>query len=397
MSSALRLLNTFLFTVVFGLGYSVLLSRILGVEQRGVFYSYQLIALFLITLVVLPLGQSYFESCYKKNDKQIIDLSFFTLFFFSFLVLVFPLCFYVVSNGLSIFHALILVFFQGLALYFLEFFKFSLDKNSYLRFISLQTFFPFLLVSVGFVIGFDSTFEYLFLYVVSFLLLLCFLIIALLKKYSFTFSIFTSIKFFDVSRFFSLFIYRSLGAGVTYIDKFFLTYFLDTRALGLIAVCVSLESVSSKFFQIFANVKANDISNKSKINFSSFNVFCALSGIVGIGLTFLFGRFFIDLFFGSDFSDANSYFLIILTISVVNGTSWVFSQRWIQDPEMIRYVYMRQVIGIFIFLVLFSSFYRLKVNEFDFLILYSALVSSLVRFLFTVFINKKVYTRCLNV
>ena len=375
----------FLLNMASGFGYSVLLSRLLGVEGRGIVYSYQMPALFLATMTFSLLSQPIFED-YKRLQKEAADL----IFIFKCLILsaitasLFSI-FYSTLSGVII-NPLILCSItvaQGINLFAIELAKFNNSSKRYILSSAATPALLFIVSSVAFFVIPDFN-EVTALTSIILSYIASFLLIIFLTKNQFSLD-WQSRKRVDltlIKRVGSMFIFRALGAITTYLDKLLIISFFSPRVVGLIAVCMSLESISSKLYTMLANYHMNQTAHdrespKEKFNF--YMLVCFL-GVIGITFTYLLGEWFIKLIFGNDFKEASNFLTIIIATSVINGICWVISQKWMLAKSLNR-IYIRQILGIFIFI---CGFGVSLFNDFGILgVLYSALFASIGKLIFT--------------
>jgi O-antigen/teichoic acid export membrane protein len=176
--------------------------------------------------------------------------------------------------------------------------------------------------------------------------------------------------------------FKILSVFANYFDKFLIITLFAPIVAGYIAVCMTLESVSSKLFTFLSNMEMNALANRiekqrvvSKLVILSF-----ILGGIGLVFSLLFGHFVLTLLFGAEFSPAYQFLNIIIFVSVANGIAWVASQRWIIEQRYMR-IYSRQLFGIAV--VLIGGIY-VALNDADAIsFLYVMSLSSLLRFIFT--------------
>ena len=67
--------GSFLINLSVGFGYAILISRVLGVENRGLVYSYQLPSLFIATLVFSIASQPVFELTKNTTNSRVSSIT----------------------------------------------------------------------------------------------------------------------------------------------------------------------------------------------------------------------------------------------------------------------------------------------------------------------------------
>lgn len=376
---------SFLSSLIFGLGFSIATSRLLGVSDKGVFFNYQVIALVAATIIFAPISQVLFELLrdYVLDINKLLNIlvaSILTLIIFSFLSCI-ALSVFFDLNFILIFTLLIG---QGLMIGLLEFGKFRLDLNKFLILNSIQGFLPLAILLLAFfsLVEF-SYFEAIISTSIGYLLV-SFFGLLLVKNSKNPQSKSNKIK--PRERYLSILFVKTLGSIVNYTDRIIMISFLDNRSMGLISVCYNLETVSSKFYQFVANTKLNFLSKNDNTKSKFIDTIAIVCAFLGLSATYFLGSLIIKFVFGIEYIEAYEYLLIIILISSINGLSWITSQHWIL-ADSLRYIHIRQFLGLFsIFFILFI-YYVLEVKfSLDYILL-AVFISSAVRFIFTLWIN----------
>ncbi|MEG3765201.1 hypothetical protein [Alteromonas sp. 14N.309.X.WAT.G.H12] len=346
-----RLLSfSFLLNILFGFGYAVIISRLLGVESRGVVYAYQLPSLFIATIVYSIFSQPIFEYTGKisagKTTLHPIVYSLVTATVIAFIVSYLYDFFSQSSLDLLYFNLLIIT--QGINLFFIGLARFNSSKKRYI-FSSITT--PACLFLVTFsaflYFGYLNEDLTLALIAVSYSLSTAAILLTISNQVEISFQKKQfSIKQFT-SRLMSIFIHKSLNVVSNYIDKLIIVSFFSSTTVGLIATCMTLESVSSKLYNMMANYQLNNVSNKRAKRRDTKILYLAgaVIGLGGVGIAYLFGALIIELMFGNEFVDAAQFLWIIIATSVANGITWLISQDWLLQKSY-RKIYLRQTLGL---------------------------------------------------
>ena len=384
-----QIIYTFVVNLGLGLGYAVVLSQLLGLDFRGEVYSYQIPALVISTVLFSSIPQSIFE---LSKRKSIPEYSIpFLVSILSLLSLLGGLLgwLYVALSGGDVamqwqLLGLLLVS-QGFCIFTLELVKFNKNVVEYYACLICQPFFLLIFILLADFLGDKVTVEMAVYSIIS-AYSVSFLIMALISAKYFSFSKVAALSFSNIDRVFvprikSLLLFRLLGVLAAHIDKLLLTVLVETSVMGLVAVCASLETVSSRLFTLLANTKMNYLVNgslNSRQNIMFFGV-CSFIGLLGVLFAFFAGKWVLNFIFGMEFELAQKYLPVIIATSVVSGICNVSSQSWFLSGSY-RRVYTRQVLGIIAILV--GSF-LFSVEDVALTVLYSAFAASLVRSAYT--------------
>lgn len=347
-----RLLSfSFLLNILFGFGYAVIISRLLGVESRGVVYAYQLPSLFIATIIYSIFSQPIFEYTGKisKGKTTLLPIVYSLIIATVIACIISYLYDFFSQSSLDLLYFNLLIMTQGINLFFIGLARFNSSKNRYIlssittpACLFLVTFSAFLLFGY---LDEDLT---LTLIAASYSLSTAAIILTISNQVEISFrrKEHFSIKGFT-SRLMSIFIHKSLNVISNYIDKLIIVSFFSSTTVGLIATCMTLESVSSKLYNMMANYQLNNVSNKRAKGRDTKILYLAgaLIGLGGVGTAYLFGALIIELMFGTEFADAAQFLWIIIATSVANGITWLISQDWLLQKSY-RKIYLRQILGL---------------------------------------------------
>lgn len=372
--------------LIAGLGYSILLARVLGVEERGIVYAYQMPSLFIVSLIFSVFSQPIYED-YKKRNEDTAD--------FLFIIKCLALCSLLsvitcviyqllLAKNIELWLLVLITLAQGINIFFMELSKFNKNTSRYILSTAAMPTFLFTVTGVYYYTSasFDSSdavTAILTAYVCSAFVTL--LVISNQIDFSLKVNNQKTVTAF-VKRIADMFIFRALGTVAIYIDKMLIITFFPANIIGLVAACMSLESVSSRLYQTLANFQMNKIANRDGQLQSdkSFFIIILLLSITGITFSIIFGELLVTLIFGQAFAQASSYLPVIIATSVINGFAWVVTQSWLLDASYTK-VYLRQLLGISVLLLSFTTSIVMEAGIIG--LLYSALLSALAKLIYT--------------
>ena len=342
----------------FGLAfiYSVLLSRFMTVSDRGELYEYQIIALLCGSFSSMSIPQAVTVSI--KQDKR-INFS----FFISYLISGFALSALFSWLMISLWYpekSFIFLFLMSygtmLTIGFMEFFKINKDFKS---FSTAYAMIPVVGFGVALLLMFGvqaSLFNALLLWI-CFQLIIFFVFLRLFvreyelvkdedalsfKDRSF---LLTSIKLLGL---------KTIGALSQNIDKLTFSAVATPATSGLYAVCMSLESISTRSFRFMADyLYSQYINHDKKLTrpVLQVSVLALIIGVIGVGISYLLGKFLIVLLFGAKFIEAAIFLPIIIVNSVLSGWVLMLTQLNLSEKRF-KFIYFRQLSGLFLFLLL---------------------------------------------
>jgi O-antigen/teichoic acid export membrane protein len=381
-----KLSTVFVINLIAGLGYSILLARVLGVEERGIVYAYQMPSLFIVSLIFSVFSQPIYED-YKKRNEDTAD--------FLFIIKCLALCSLLsvitcviyqllLAKNIELWLLVLITLAQGINIFFMELSKFNKNTSRYILSTAAMPTFLFTVTGVYYYTSasFDSSdavTAILTAYVCSAFVTL--LVISNQIDFSLKVNNQKTVTAF-VKRIADMFIFRALGTVAIYIDKMLIITFFPANIIGLVAACMSLESVSSRLYQTLANFQMNKIANRDGQLQSdkSFFIIILLLSITGITFSIIFGELLVTLIFGQAFAQASSYLPVIIATSVINGFAWVVTQSWLLDASYTK-VYLRQLLGISVLLLSFTTSIVMEAGIIG--LLYSALLSALAKLIYT--------------
>lgn len=386
MKNIKKLSTVFIINLIAGLGYSILLARVLGVEERGIVYAYQMPSLFIVSLVFSVFSQPIFED-YKKRNEDVANFLFIIKCLLICSLLSATLCVIyqlILAKNINLWLLVLITLAQGINIFFMEFSKFNKSTSRYIFSTAAMPAFLFSVTGLFYFIStpFDSSaavIAILTAYTCSAFVTL--LVIRNQIDFSFKKNNPKILKTF-FKRVADMFIFRALGTVATYIDRLLVITFFPITTIGLVSACMSLESVSSRLYQTIANFQMNKIANKvgQKQSDKGFFTVIFLLGVAGIAFSVIFGELLITLIFGQTFAQASNYLPAIIATSVINGFSWVVTQSWLLDASY-RKIYLRQLLGITVLLISFTFSIFMGVGIIG--LLYSALLSAITKLIYT--------------
>lgn len=377
-SSSISFAGTFLT----GFFYSIFLSRLLGTDGRGELFELQMYSLVASSIIGPAFGQYLYEKSNSLNG--LIRRIFYSGVAILLLALSIGCSFYFSkdNNKLIALALIFLTFFQSLMLLMLELVKFLVKLRIYQIVLFTQSLilFSFLAVLYGFSIDI-TVLDAMIVAIISYALISILIYFVLYFHHHIPLN-----KNVTFVRFFAIAGFRSFGSIVNYSDRLLVISIADVKTLGGVAVCYSLESISSKFFSFFSNMKMNHIASSSSNKLTLMNFIIVISGLLGVIISYYLGAYFLTLFFGEEFSFASIFLVYIITISSLNGISWYFSQNWVLSSSL-RYIYYRHGLGIIFILIIIATSILIPAwltveNVYNILV-----TSSVIRLMFTIIIN----------
>lgn len=380
---------SFITSFLFGLGYSILVSRFLGVEARGIFYQYQMVSLVFATICYSSFSQVCFEY-FRDTAKKVTDVTKYIagiVLFVTAISLLFSWGYAYYTKGLDWRLLFALIISQGVMIFGVEASKYFIGLAHFYKVTIAQVLFPFITVLAfyGLVGNFDvhdavvsSSIAYVTVSVIS---------LWAISKYRVKLDPVNQTRF--ISRFGSLFFVRAFSTVTNYLERLLLVAVCDAKVLGAISICYSLETVSSRFYQFLANLSANKLAKNDASNLDKINLISVSLGVGGLLASYLIGDLIITLLFGAEFEYAFQYLLYVIAVSVLNGICWVSSQKWLLSQSL-KYVYIRQWLSLFVPALAFSVIYvsTQALSVFD--VLSVAVFTAILRLVYTLFINKYV-------
>jgi len=346
----------------FGLAffYSVVLSRVLTVADRGEFYEYQIVALICASFATLSIPQTV--TVMVNKERQINLLSFIS----------YLLCVLVLSAFLSllVMHFLypdksflllaLMVLGNALTTGFIDFFKINKDfksfSNAYIL-IPVAGFFASICLWGGVAPTVSNT---IYLWVLFQFIVFLFFLIYFLKEYHLELSG-ESLKFSTYSfvttgcKYLGL---KTLGVFSQNMDKVLFSFIALPTVSGLYAVCMSLESISSRLFKFLSDFVFSQYINDG-VSFSRRVIvaylMAALLGGLGVLVTYFYGELIITIIFGEKFSSAHEFLILIILNSVVSGWVNMFTQINLSEKRF-KFIYFRQIFSVVAFFLLIYFF-----------------------------------------
>lgn len=349
MKKLVSMLFVFIINLAFGLGYAVLISRLLGVESRGIVYSYQMPALVIATVIFsslsLPVHRYFKDMGYSgiplKQFLVLISLSIMLSLVVSILYVD------IINNGLSVFLMSLVVVSQGINVLFIELSKFNVLSAKFFKSSLVTPILLFIITVVSYFIFGNFSTEIVIYSIVIAYSISSLISLFLLKNQFNVNGLFSLPNLSFYKDFFRYLIFKGISILSVYLDKLFIIGFYSKSVVGLVAVCMSLESVSSKFFSFLANFEMNNISKDNpdlKLRCNLHALTCCVA-ILGVFFTYFLGDFFIVFFFGEEYRAAQTYLIYIVATSVINGICWTVSQDWLL-ASFYKRIYTRQAIGV---------------------------------------------------
>lgn len=375
---------SFVGTFATGFLYSVFLSRLLGAEGRGDFFELQMYSLVVSGIIGPALGQYLYEI--SESIKDLVRSILFSCLLIFVVAVFIGLIFYYLSyyDFSTLMVLMFLLASQSFMIFMLELTKFSVDLALYQIVLFFQSLVLFISVAILYFLAIEiDVNEMVMVAIVSYFIVSFAIILLVLLNYRSS-----SSGDVTIARFFSIAGFRGVGSVINYFDRFLIIALADSKVLGGVAVCYSLESISSRFFQYFSNIRMNLIVNSSSAKLVMMNYMVLLCGVVGVLLTYYLGSYFLSLFFGGEFTFAHSYLVMIILISVLNGVSWYYSQSWTLFSSH-KYIYYKQILGVLFVIFMFGLNFFIPgflevIHVFGILV-----VSSMTRLFYTLYINAR--------
>lgn len=172
---------------------------------------------------------------------------------------------------------------------------------------------------------------------------------------------------------------QSFGATVTNVDKFFIFYFLGEYVLGLYAICIAFDSLVSKFLNMLADYYYSGVLNN--INRLKEVMVVVLVGIIAtIVIVPVSADFFISMVFGQKYVEISEYLIWFVINSILTGVAWILSQNMLILGKQLLLV-MRQIISLLVFIVVFYLSYHEGILG----LILSLLSATIVRLIISIF------------
>lgn len=374
---------------------TILTSKFLGVEGRGLFASFVFFSTFFANLSQLGLGVSF---VFFKRDRKELAWGNVTIVIFA-VLLIYSLLFIGSSSFLFLENYEFLNYLIPSVLMLTCVYSFitlaqveeNLIKYNFLRFMPNGIF--LLIFVILYFFGFEEW--YIACYSISIFISLL-LGFWLLRKY-FVKSI--GWRFFEISSLRDLFTYglkvyaTSLtGLLINNFDKVYLFFWGSVREFGIYSTAYVAsrvfgsvqDSISTMIFSKYAG-KNNDSDSMNAILFSFRITFYPM---LLVALIFgFFGDIFLRIFFGNEFAAGNKVFFILLLECVISSSGWLMAQKFNIDGKP-GIVLLRQV-----FSLMPIPFILIFLRDFDPMILISLVLlgSSVFRFFMTFVFFKNRY------
>lgn len=351
---------------------SIILARILSVEDRG---NYQLLLMIVNFIAILSSGgvgfaivQSIRKGQYK-NWERYLSLSLIISLFLAGIA-----CLY--YDVISIFILIPLVVLNIFYTYTVELSKAELDLRYYKKLILLQ---PLLFVVIYSII-------YLYLGrtdmdVVTYGLICVFLIqfmncVSIIRKISNTYSEKNLLEInngFLTKTWLKQNLLQVFGFTTANIDKFIISFFLGNYTLGLYSVGMAFELLITRIMSFLVDYYYSGlVNNVNRIRNVLLLTF--LISISSVGVALLLSDFVVKTFFGERYLEISPFIVWFVINSILSGFAWILTQNMlILGKQML--VLFRQSMSLVAFVI---SFIFLKDYEL-YGIVYSLLISNLVR------------------
>jgi len=374
--------------------FSVVLSRCMEVSERGDFYTYQMIAMTLVAFSSFSFPHSIVIALSSDAERK---ADFFSLIaFFSISVLLTILLSVAVGGFFLNELSSVITVFMSLATLIsvsvVEVFKINRNMRSYaVAYKSKPGLMLLMLLPLYFGLS-PSLINVIYLFCIASILmfvLFCYLLnkeLHIVRRADLP--IFRRPVFWSASL--KMTVMRGLGAITLHVDKIVFAAFFSSSVMGLYAVCMSLESISSRTFKVLSDtVFSSSVNvNKNGGDIKKIIILSFFIGVMGILFSVLLGKQVILLLFGERFVGAYEYLPLVIAISVVAGWNWIATQSHIVKNKY-AFLYVRQILSIIIFLAL--VFFVFESRD-EVAVLVSSLIATIFRFLSVVsysFIGKK--------
>lgn len=361
---------------------SIILARILSVEDRG---NYQLLLMIVNFIAILSSGgvgfaivQSIRKGQYK-NWERYLSLSLIISLFLAGIA-----CLY--YDVISVFILIPLVVLNIFYTYTVELSKAELDLRYYKKLILLQ---PLLFVVIYSII-------YLYLGrtdmdVVTYGLICVFFIqftncISIIRKISNTYTEKNLLEInngFLTKTWLKQNLLQVFGFTTANIDKFIISFFLGNYTLGLYSVGMAFELLITRIMSFLVDYYYSGlVNNVNRIRNVLLLTF--LISISSVGVALLLSDFVVKTFFGERYLEISPFIVWFVINSILSGFAWILTQNMlILGKQML--VLFRQSMSLVAFII---SFIFLKDYEL-YGIVYSLLISNLVRLSISFYYYKK--------
>lgn len=377
-SFAKILITTFL-TTGLTMVSSFLLARLLAVEERGAFQLFVTSVTYLVTISTGGVGFSL-VLCLRKNQYTYWRYYFFAFLLLSILISSLALYLFTITSFTYLF--ILNVVLSAIFTITLE--KSKIDSNlSIYRFLSLQQ--PILAVSVYGI--YYVLFGEQHIDKVIQLLTLLTAIQALFSLYFLT-KIENEAKkkvqigpidhAYFIKNWLKQNLLQTFGATTVNLDRFLIVSLMGNYTLGLYTVCIAFDALLTRIINMLADYYYSGLLN----GLNRIRSVLSLILLMGVGAVIVvpfLAEPVISVFFGKAYAEVSSILLWFIMNSLLAGISWLLSQNMLILGKQVL-LFTRQIISIFVLVVLFWLFKELKLSG----VAYALIGASLVRLVISI-------------
>lgn len=149
-------------------------------------------------------------------------------------------------------------------------------------------------------------------------------------------------------------LYQTFGATTASIDKFLIVALLGHYTLGLYTVCITFDSLVTKFINMLTDYYYSGLLN----NLNRLKTVLAIIALMSLGaiiLVPLLAEPVIKFFFSAKYIEVAPVLIFFVINSIIAGLSWLFSQNMLIQGKQVL-LFMSQIISIAVFVSLFYLF-----------------------------------------
>lgn len=377
-SFAKILITTFL-TTGLTMVSSFLLARLLAVEERGAFQLFVTSVTYLVTISTGGVGFSL-VLCLRKNQYTYWRYYFSAFLLLSILISSLALYLFTITSFTYLF--ILNVVLSAIFTMTLE--KSKIDSNlSIYRFLSLQQ--PILAVSVYGI--YYVLFGEQHVDKVIQLLTLLTAIQALFSLYFLTKIENESKKkvqigpidhAYFIKNWLKQNLLQTFGATTVNLDRFLIVSLMGNYTLGLYTVCIAFDALLTRIINMLADYYYSGLLNGLN-RIRSVLSLILLMGVSAVIVVPFLAEPVISVFFGKAYVEVASILLWFIMNSLLAGISWLLSQNMLILGKQVL-LFTRQIISIFVLVVLFWLFKDLKLSG----VAYALIGASLVRLVISI-------------
>ena len=149
-------------------------------------------------------------------------------------------------------------------------------------------------------------------------------------------------------------LYQTFGATTASIDKFLIVALLGHYTLGLYTVCITFDSLVTKFINMLTDYYYSGLLN----NLNRLKTVLAIIALMSLGAIILvpiLAEPVIKFFFSAKYIEVAPVLIFFVINSIIAGLSWLFSQNMLIQGKQVL-LFMSQIISIAVFVSLFYLF-----------------------------------------